>query len=365
MKRKTLFNCLLSVLFGIFFLEFCIRIMTIFMPRLMDPLAFGGAHPRNLIIQDKELGYLLRPNFQTKETNDYKEYLIDVRINSLGLRDYEHDLSKNTYRILGIGDSYTFGEGAQIENTYLSVLEKELKNKYGQDIEIFKAGIPGYSTKQEVGFLKRYITLFKPKVVIMGLLPVEAFRSEYPYTYCHGYIVDSRKVDTLYLVSGKLYSSKAKNKVLARLDCIRKHYYLTPQFVRSRFKFLSKKLRKKKPEENEKENSENPETKYTLTFSLLKEYKQICLAHGAQPVIVLIEGDPVQDNYIMEFTSRIGIPTLSLYPYFKELAEKNIPYHFKHDLHWNVTGHEIAAKAIFEFLISNNIIHKQSAQKHP
>src|SRR4030043_590496 len=104
----------ISILIGLIFLELTIRVGLIFLPNLMPPIQFGGAHPRNLIIPDKELGYLLNPNFHCKETNDYKEYHIDIKISSQGLRDYEHELSKDVYRILAIGDSYTFGEGVEL-----------------------------------------------------------------------------------------------------------------------------------------------------------------------------------------------------------------------------------------------------------
>lgn len=358
MKLKPTFKICLSILIGLVFLELCIRLGTIFFPRIIPPLQFGGAHPRNLIIPDKKLGYLLNPNFQCKETNDYKEYRVGVKINSLGLRDYEHNLSKGKVRILALGDSYTFGEGVELKDTYLSVLENLLQSEFGQKIEIIKAGIPGYGTKQEIIFLKRYISVFKPKIVLLGLLPKETFRSESPYTYCHGYIVDGKKINNLYLVSGKLYSSHAKNKFLGRLDAIIKHYYLTPQFMQSRFKNLRRKFKKQEPKEENLLSTEDLKKKYTLTFSLLKEYKKICLAHDAKPVIILIEGNPREDNFIIRFSRNADIPTLSLYPVFKELADKNTSYHYKHDLHWNRTGHKTAAEAIFDFIISNNLLIK-------
>lgn len=357
MKIKSFIKPLISVVIGLVFLELCIRLGLVLLPNLIPPVKFGGAHPRHLIIQDRELGYLLNPNFTCRETNDRREYYINVKINSQGLRDYEHDLSKDTFRLLALGDSYTFGEGVELKDTYLSILENILQTKFDQKIEIIKAGIPGYGTEQEILFLKRYISIFKPKIVLMGLLPQETFRSESPYTYCHGYIVDSKKINSLYLVSGKLYSSRAKNKFLGKLDATIKHYYITPQFMQSRFKSLRKKFKKQETKEENLVSVKDLNKKYALTFSLLKEYKEICLAHGAKPVIVLIEGNPIEHNFIMQFTKSINIPALSLYPFFKELENRNISYHYKHDLHWNVTGHKTAADAIFDFFFSNNILN--------
>lgn len=361
MKIKVIKKLLISVIIGLMFLELSIRAGMLLIPTLMPSLYLGGAHPRNLIIPDQETGYLLNPNFKGEETNDYKEYRIGVKISPQGLRDYEHNLSKKTYRILGIGDSYTFGEGVELKDTYLSVLENKLEEKYDpENIEIIKAGVPGYGTKQEIIFLKRYISFFKPDIVIMGLLPKEAFRSENPYTYCQGYIVESKKINQLYLVSGKLYSSHAKNRFLGKLDAFSKHFYLTPQFIQSRFKSLRKKFKKQNPKGEKFLSADELNKKYALTFSLLKEYKEICLAHGARPVIVLIEGNPIEDNFIIQFTKTIGIPTLSLYPVFKELDDKQITYHFLRDLHWNTTGHKVAAETILDFLLSLRLFKKLS-----
>jgi hypothetical protein len=205
-------------------------------------------------------------------------------------------------------------------------------------------------------FLKRHISVFKPEIVIMGLLPKEAFRSENPYTYCHGYIVDSKKIDQLYLVNGKIYSARTKNRFFGKLTAVMKHYYITPQFIQSRIKNLRKRFKKSQVQEENFNSPDYLQKKYALTFSLLKEYKEICLTHGARPVIVLIEGNPIEDNFIIQFTKAIGIPTLSLYPAFKELDDKQITYHFPRDLHWNTTGHKVAAETILDFLISLRII---------
>lgn len=357
MKIKTIIKPFISIAIALFFLEILIRLSICFFPRLMPPLYFGGAHPRNLIVPDNELGFTLNPGFQGKETNDYKEYHIDVNISSQGLRDYTHDFSKNIYRILALGDSYTFGEGVELKDTYLSVLENLLKKRYGQDnIEIIKAGLPGYGTKQEVLFLKKTISDFKPNMVILGFLPKETSRLEEPYTYYQGYIVSSKKISHLYLIAGKLYSSRAKNRFFGKLDALIKHCYLSPQFIQSRIKYIRKKIKEKKNVKEKICMIDDLNKKYSLTFSLLKEYKDVCLAHNAQPVIVLIEGNLREDEFIIKFAEDMGIPTLSLYPFFQKYSQDNIPYHFKYDLHWNNTGHRICAHALYEFLVSKNLI---------
>src|SRR3990167_7825635 len=48
-----------------------------------------------------------------------------VRHNSMGLRDYEHG-KKDKYRILALGDSFTYGWGAEFYETFLYLLERWL-----------------------------------------------------------------------------------------------------------------------------------------------------------------------------------------------------------------------------------------------
>src|SRR5580765_1287067 len=55
-----------------------------------------------------------------------------VSTNRLGFRDLrEYDLAKkpNTYRILVLGDSVTFGHGSVYEHTYPFLLEERLKDR--------------------------------------------------------------------------------------------------------------------------------------------------------------------------------------------------------------------------------------------
>ncbi len=67
--------------------------------------------------------YLLRPP-NTVSRYQQPEFDYEVKTNSLGLRDVEHPLAKppGELRILAIGDSFTEGQGARFEQTWLSQL---------------------------------------------------------------------------------------------------------------------------------------------------------------------------------------------------------------------------------------------------
>ena len=97
---------------------------------------------------------------------------VPVHINSLELRDRrEYDLAKkpNTYRILVLGDSVTFGHGSVAEHTYPSLLEQRLSAWRPEvDWQVWNAAVPGYNTSQELTQLLEIGPRVKPDLVIVG-----------------------------------------------------------------------------------------------------------------------------------------------------------------------------------------------------
>ncbi len=345
MKKVLLFagKICLSILIGLVFFELAIRTGIAFFPQIMPPLHYGGAHPRGMITQDKEIGYTLTPGFQGKETNDFREYRIDVKISSQGFRDREHNTITEKFRILGLGDSFTFGEGVELKDTYLARLEEKLSGK----ADIIKAGVPGYNTAQEILLLKRLIPLYKPDLVILALIPQEFARLKTAYTYCQGYIVEAQKAAQLHLVCGRLYGSRSKNPLIARIDVLIKHYYYTPQFLQSRFKDFRRRLKK---QSCPPAAAQTPQEKFAKTLELLKEYRDTCIAGGAKPVLLILPGETEDVRFLKNSAGNLKIPALSLLPHFEKLKNEGIAFHFRHDQHWNAAGHATCADALFDFI---------------
>src|SRR5687767_10218479 len=84
---------------------------------------------------------------------------VPMTINSLGLRGGEvsRDKPPGTYRILGLGDSFTMGYGVRNEDVFLHRLQAGLNaappgsSRY----EVLNAGVGGYNTRDEVVYLER------------------------------------------------------------------------------------------------------------------------------------------------------------------------------------------------------------------
>ncbi len=97
---------------------------------------------------------------------------VPVHINRLELRDpRDYDLAKrpNTFRILVLGDSVTFGHGSVYEHTYPYLLEQRLQAwRPDVDWQVWNAAVPGYNTSQELAHLEQVGPRFAPDLVVVG-----------------------------------------------------------------------------------------------------------------------------------------------------------------------------------------------------
>jgi len=97
---------------------------------------------------------------------------VPVHINRLELRDpREYDRAKrsNTFRILVLGDSVTFGHGSVYEHTYPYLVEQQLKAwRPDVDWQVWNAAVPGYNTSQELAQLEEVGPAFAPDLVVVG-----------------------------------------------------------------------------------------------------------------------------------------------------------------------------------------------------
>lgn len=95
---------------------------------------------------------------------------VPVHTNRLGFRsDRDFDLEKgpNTFRVVVLGDSVTFGHGAV--HDYPSLLESLLKAWRPQvDWQVWNLGVPGYNTGQELAHLLEVGPTYQPDLVVVG-----------------------------------------------------------------------------------------------------------------------------------------------------------------------------------------------------
>lgn len=127
------------------------------------------------LTEDPHLPYKPKPNSRIRGKVPSGEYDYDHQHNSAGFRDVEHAVEKppGTFRVLGVGDSFTAGWGASYEQTYLRRLERALADRDGEHphVEVIKAGINGYFPETEKLVAKHYGLQFSPDLIVVGFLP--------------------------------------------------------------------------------------------------------------------------------------------------------------------------------------------------
>ena len=142
---------------------------------------------------DRLLGVLLRPPnlpdtveliFPPFAEQHFKtiEFEYTANINSIGIRDRELPKARgDVFRILAIGDSYTYGWGVDQEETWPYLLEMQLREE-GHTVEILNLGKPGTGPPFYAELAERAIPLLRPDLVIVGMLQGNDLRDAGPET---------------------------------------------------------------------------------------------------------------------------------------------------------------------------------------
>lgn len=98
-----------------------------------------------------------------------------IHINAAGFRDRDYPQEKppGTFRIAVMGDSFTFGMGVELTDTYHQQLATLLSEDIGEDtrenIEVLSFGVIGYQIWQHLALLQQRVLDYQPDVVILAL----------------------------------------------------------------------------------------------------------------------------------------------------------------------------------------------------
>jgi hypothetical protein len=119
---------------------------------------------------DQSRGYALRPGAEGWYRKESEAY---VRINSDGLRDREHSLTKppDTIRIAVVGDSYPEALPVSLEETFWWVMGRKVQecDALPVKIEVLNFGVSGYGTAQELLTLREQVWKYSPDIVMLAV----------------------------------------------------------------------------------------------------------------------------------------------------------------------------------------------------
>jgi lysophospholipase L1-like esterase len=128
--------------------------------------------PAEMLLPDPELETVLCRGFKgTMEHSDFSG--VPVAISAHGFRDRpwsaEGSEEEGVLRVLGLGDSFTFGLGVQEEETFLRRLEAL---GIGQEIvHTINLAVPGYGPVHELLCLQKHVDRIEPDLVVMAVFP--------------------------------------------------------------------------------------------------------------------------------------------------------------------------------------------------
>lgn len=95
----------------------------------------------------------------------------EISLNSEGFRDGEFPRTKlaSTFRIICLGDSWTFGANVGQQDAYPQRLQALLRQEFPKaDFEVFNLGVLGYSSYQGLELLKKNINELLPDLVVIA-----------------------------------------------------------------------------------------------------------------------------------------------------------------------------------------------------
>ncbi len=117
---------------------------------------------------DAVFGRVLKPGFAGRHVTD--EFAVGVRVNSLGMRGPEisKEKRKGTFRVAFVGDSFTFGWGVEVEQSFVGQLREQWQDRIPR-VEVLDFGVPGWSADQVLVLLRRQLFDFEPDLVVLQM----------------------------------------------------------------------------------------------------------------------------------------------------------------------------------------------------
>lgn len=336
--------------------------------------------PRYLAQADQGMGYRLTPGFVGRERE--AEFDTHIRINSKGFRDTEVPRAGADRKIVGLGDSFTFGAGVAFEETYLAKLEQQL-NTSGVPTAISKQGIPGFNIEQESRLLEETLAKDHYDLILLGFGLNDVTDIQRKMTVSSGYLVSANPTNI---------QSMLKN-ILIHSAFVRYVYYRLRQNNVALY-WLEKSGFRQDSSKQEHPMSESLQTyapsqlqRWRTAGDAFERIRQLSQQHHAELIVLYLPynfevypmiagriqhqlGFHEQDmdidkgrKTLAELCQRGGVPFLDLTIPLRQYAVHypDSMLYYPINGHWTKTGHALAASILFKGLLH----HLETSKQHP
>lgn len=301
-------------------------------------------------VKKDHLRYHYKPNINARAITP--EYAVFYHYNDQGLRDHDRPIPKpaDTFRILGLGDSFTEGVGVQYQQTFLSLLERafNLPGKYPFKVDVVKAGVAGYDPRHERLYYEYYGYKYDPDLVLIGYSGTDSREAALGVHYTiskQGYLLR----DTGYSLNPfflELYiHSHFARTLLRRIIDLQRHRF------------------------NASVNTADEEAAiwregWDKTFLEYDRIKQISDRMGAKLIVMYIPfkitGDKEEQGRADELQAwcrKNSVYFVNLLPYFQQ-HPKVKELHYPIDGHCTPMGNELIAQVLYRHLVKWDLIKR-------
>ncbi|MFO7739096.1 MAG: SGNH/GDSL hydrolase family protein [Desulfatiglandaceae bacterium] len=319
-----------SILIALFVGEIALRIIA-------PPMALPQL--KSLFQPDTELGYRMIPLLEDK----------NIRTNSHGLRDKERDWEKpeGVLRLLGLGDSFTFGYEVSSSDSYIKQLES-LLNQNGEKWDVINAGVTGYNMWQYLTYFENIGYRYAPDLITIGIYFDDFFGEP---SSGSNEVKSERRYRSFSFIR---LANFCRN--LADIIKFRYRYLYDRKWLRSvdeRQDFISenKKYRDLLRGKADPEVYKKFESRLKRIVSLAGE-KDIPVLVIFIPDIAQLHNPELQkiNRIISEICIRTKTEFIDITNVFEEVDDVRHLYLLPHDAHTSTYGHEIIAKETYKII---------------
>ena len=298
------------------------------------------------------------------------QHRLTVSFNSAGMRDVEHSVEKapGVFRVLVLGDSFIEALQVPFEESFTSLLQRELAGRTLGPVEVINASVSGWGTDDELKYLTSYGRRFRPDLIIVAMTlynDISDNLRERFHTVRDGTLVESTATRASFLeykiieLKGFLASRlqtyqlliRARRARETRAEAQRLSTHVSSLFVH--------------PDQRMSRGLE-------LTRLLLERIRVVASEDVGRVGLVLIPlGVQLSDRQFAEFVGatqgsqidrpqrelrrigeRAGIEVIDLLPGFREWAASGgAALYLSRDGHWDRPGHRLAARIVASELV--------------
>lgn len=348
-----------SVLFALLLMEITIWVWN---PPIGNPMT-------QLHRPSAELGWELVP--RASGYGALGEY---YHVNSAGLRGEEHSREKKpgVYRVAVLGDSFTFGMGVNLEDTYPKRIEKLLQ-QVNPDLEVINFGVIGHNMWQHYEMLRHKVLGYQPDLVVLGLFAGDDFYYSVPLYDASGRFAGEFPFPPFEKEPG-LWAPMSYFAFWNLLRNVNLQFEYKYRYRRG-YKYVKgieerkKKYGPLRPDHIfSKTMAGNMGKQKSLEFSeALEKFVRAGNNAGAKTLVVLIP-DSVQlnDSYMQginrfaeQVCAKIKVPFLDMTPILEAEEDHTSLYLFPFDAHNSPRGLRVIAKAIADRIVELGLLREK------